>query len=404
MSTRNKTYPASVKHGIPKLGPLQPGWQRFRIGDLLEEVPRPVQMDDHAKYDLVTVKRSRGGAVKRETLRGRDIAVKTQFRIEANDFLISKRQIVHGACAVVPASLDGSIVSNEYAVLRCRPNIDIKFLNYLSHSIYFQETCFHSSIGVHVEKMIFKLEDWLNCEIDIPVGEEQRQIKDFLCAVDLRLSALLRKRRLLADFKRGVVQQIFTQQIRFKCGDGSDFPDWEEKKLGRIAERISAKFDPSASNAKPIVIELENIESESGSIVEAKKLLNQKSLMTEFQSGDVLFGKLRPYLKKYAMPEFNGVCSSEIWVLRGREIGNLFLYYLVQTQKFLRFSNQSSGSKMPRADWGLLEETSFDIPHPDEQRKIADFLSALDAKIDMVARQITQTEAFKKGLLQKMFV
>lgn len=154
-------FPKSVRPGIPSLGPKPPGWTRGPLSEYLFEQQRPIKMVDDTEYRLVTVKRSRGGVVEREHLKGREISVKTQFLLHAGDFLISKRQIVHGACGLVPAELEGSIASNEYAVLRGNSSIDLQFLNYLAHSVYFQQTCFHSSIGVHVEKMIFKLDRWL---------------------------------------------------------------------------------------------------------------------------------------------------------------------------------------------------------------------------------------------------
>ncbi|MGQ3297347.1 hypothetical protein [Reyranella sp.] len=119
--SKASAYPKSVQPGLPRLAATPPGWSRSRLSDHLFEEARPVKMTDDELYDLVTVKRSRGGVVLRERLKGSEIAVKTQFRLKAGDFLISKRQIVHGACGIVPPQLDGAIVSNEYAVLRARP-------------------------------------------------------------------------------------------------------------------------------------------------------------------------------------------------------------------------------------------------------------------------------------------
>lgn len=241
-------------------------------------------------------------------------------------------------------------------------------------------------------------------ELALPTLPEQQKIADFLAAVDARLGGLRQKRELLAAYKRGVMQQIFTQTLRFKQDDGSAFPDWEEKRLGDIVNRASEKFDPTSSSEKPVVVELENILPESGQITGAEPHQDQMSLLTRFRRGDVLFGKLRPYLKKFANPDFDGACSSEIWVLRSVEVLHGFLFQFIQTPTFMSAANQSSGSKMPRADWSILSEMTFLLPHSDEQKKIADFLTALDAKITTVAAKITQTEAFKKGLLQQMFV
>lgn len=165
---RNGGFPVSVQAGIPTLPPVPDGWRRCRLGEHLCEVRRPVALEADSVYTLVTVKRSRGGVQKREVLRGSEVKTPSQFFVHTDDFLISKRQIVHGACGIVPSELDGAVVSNEYAVINTDGEIDLRFLRYLSESRYFQQTCFHSSIGVHVEKMIFKTERWLNWPFNIP--------------------------------------------------------------------------------------------------------------------------------------------------------------------------------------------------------------------------------------------
>ncbi|RWD44086.1 restriction endonuclease subunit S [Mesorhizobium sp.] len=186
-------------------------------------------MKDDELYDLVTVKRARGGIVRREHLTGKEISVKSQFRIESGDFLISKRQIVHGACALVPPEFAGSIVSNEYAVLEANNAIDSLYLAYLSHTPYFQQTCFHSSIGVHIEKMIFKLDRWFRWEFNIPPLSEQKKIAEILSTWD---AAIETTEKLLANAeaqKRALMQQLLTGQRRLK-GFGNQL--WTTRRLG----------------------------------------------------------------------------------------------------------------------------------------------------------------------------
>ncbi len=207
-------FPKSVQAGIPRLGRCPEGWTREPLARHLVENLRPVKLSNDAEYDLVTVKRSRGGVVRREHLKGRDISVKSQFLLHKSDFLISKRQIVHGACGLVPADLAGSIVSNEYAILGAKPTIDLNFLNHLAHSAYFQQTCFHSSIGVHVEKMIFKLDRWLAWDFDLPPLREQRRIAEILSTWD---RAIEKAEALVANArsqKKALMQSLFTGKKR----------------------------------------------------------------------------------------------------------------------------------------------------------------------------------------------
>ncbi|MQY42792.1 hypothetical protein GG681_09070 [Epibacterium sp. SM1969] len=404
MSAVQRTFPKSVQPGIPHLSATPVGWTKYRFGDLFDVVKRPLEMKDDAEYDLVTVKRSRGGIEHRGRMLGRKISVKTQFHIQEGDFLISKRQIVHGACGFVGQEFDGSIVSNEYSVLVPKQILHFDYLRYLVHSIYVQQTFFHSSIGVHIEKMIFKLEEWFKWPINLPPLAEQERVAKMFLATEGKITLLAKKKTALEDYKGGVMRRLFSRELRFANDDGSAFPDWDERKFGDVVVRVGDKFDPRKSDENPFLVELENIEGKTGRILGFSRLEGQRSLKTRFAIGDVLFGKLRPYLKKHAHPDFEGVCSSEIWVLRSEEISSLFLFYLVQADQFVRLANISAGSKMPRADWRVLADSEFEIPHPNEQRKIADFLSAIDAKITAVSAQISEMETFKKGLLQKIFV
>lgn len=217
----NGGYPASVQAGIPNL-PLTPvGWHREPLGRHLCEVRRPAAIRKDEAHKLVTVKRSRGGVELRETLTGREIKTPTQFYVRAGDFLISKRQIVHGACGLVPPELDGAIVSNEYAVLNSDGQIDLRFLRYLSESRYFQQTCFHSSIGVHVEKMIFKTERWLKWPFNIPPPPVQRHIVKVLDIARRELDLIAAQIEKLKLEKSALMADLLTgkRRVRLPCAE-----------------------------------------------------------------------------------------------------------------------------------------------------------------------------------------
>jgi type I restriction enzyme S subunit len=212
----NGGFPASVQPGIPSLPPAPEGWRRIQLRDHLREVRRPVALEDNASYRLVTVKRSRGGVELREVLRGAEVKTPSQFFVHTNDFLISKRQIVHGACGIVPPELDGAVVSNEYAVLHSDGEIDLRFLRYLSETRYFQQTCFHSSIGVHVEKMIFKTDHWLNWPFNIPPLAQQQHIVQVLDTAMQEVASIAEQVRVLKREKAALMAQLLTGKRRVR--------------------------------------------------------------------------------------------------------------------------------------------------------------------------------------------
>lgn len=218
---RARQFPPSVDPGLPTEPTVPTGWLRTTFGEVLAVVERAVSLEDDREYLLVTAKRSRGGIVARERLRGREILVKTQFEIRAGDFLISRRQIVHGACGIVPAELSGAIVSNEYAVLIAKPGLELEYLKYLSHTPYFQRTCFHSSVGIDVEKMVFKLEDWFRFPMHLPPGPEQRHIVATLGAIDANIAASEKALRDLQLVRAAAVSSLLSGQRRALLPDAT---------------------------------------------------------------------------------------------------------------------------------------------------------------------------------------
>jgi len=188
-------------------------------------------------------------------------------------------------------------------------------------------------------------------------------------------------------------------ELRFPEFEG----EWERKKFGEIATNRSGKYNPEKEINSIKCIELEHLASETAQLLGYVDGKNSGSIKNKFDSGDVLFGKLRPYLKKYLLAPFEGVCSSEIWVLKGTKILNEFLFRIVQTNNFIDLANQSSGSKMPRADWSVVENGLFSFPTLPEQSKIATFLTAVDEKLQALKKKKSLLEVYKKGVMQKLF-
>lgn len=161
-------------------------------------------------------------------------------------------------------------------------------------------------------------------------------------------------------------------------------PAWEQRKFSNLTDRVSMQSsDPDLPQ-----VEYEDIVSGEGTL--NKDLRDKEGGKTgiKFYAGDVLYGKLRPYLMNWLYPQFNGVAVGDFWVLRATECDSSFLYRLVQTDGFQRLANVSSGSKMPRADWNLISQSFFAVPADyAEQRVIAKSLAELDNLITLHQRK-----------------
>lgn len=278
---RTRLYPPSVDPGFPVLPPTPAGWRRLTFADVVQVVERPLTLEPDRAYELVTARRSRGGITSRGSLLGREILTRTQFETKPGDFLISRRQIIHGACGVVPESLDGAIVSNEYSSLKTREPLRMEYLAHYSHSPYFQQTCFHSSHGVDVEKMIFKIDEWLRREVDIPPLGEQRKIAAILASVDDAIEATQAVVDQLAVVKQAMMADLLTRGIpgrhtRFKQTEIGEVPEeWEValvSDLAVVAYGLTVNAERREAKARAPYLTVANVQEDGISLESLKEI------------------------------------------------------------------------------------------------------------------------------------
>lgn len=148
---------------------------------------------------------------------------------------------------------------------------------------------------------------------------------------------------------------------------------------------------------------MDSVESKTGRLLVKYNSLSFDSIKNSFTENDVLYGKLRPYLRKYYMPKFNGVCSSEFWVLNSTYLVQNFLYYYISSDSFNFETNKTCGTKMPRAEWSQIIKLEFYYPEIDEQRIIGTFLQLFDRKIDILSNKIETLKKYKKGMQKNIF-
>ena len=231
-----------------------------------------------------------------------------------------------------------------------------------------------------------------------PSISEQQKLVDFFAKLDRRIEAQRKIVDALKKYKRGLLSYVFEEMTL------SDDADSTTYHFSEIAQRRKEKYSPDSGVEYPC-IELEHIEQGTGRLLGNVSSTTQSSIKTAARSGDVLFGKLRPYLRKFAFAEQDIVCSSEIWAFIPSEyVIPKYLYYLVQTEHFLRVANISSGTKMPRAEWANIEKEPFDIPCILIQEKIVSILEAIDKKICTSGDSLRMLINFREGLLQQLFI
>ena len=292
--------------------------------------------------------------------------------------------------------IDGSFLYNFF--------ISPKFREYLK-SISHTGTISH-----------FTIEQAKETPFKFPSEPEQTKIASFLSAVDEKISQLTQKHELLSQYKQGMMQKLFSQQIRFKADDGSEFGEWETKSIKDVADVKGGKRIPKGyalvteNTGHPYItvsdmnrsysIDSTNIRYVPLEVVDTIKryTITDKDIFISVAGTLGIIGKIPT--------EFNGANLTE----NADKLTNLkchqnFLIYLLDSGYLSELiESTATTSAQPKLALYAIEQLEIHIPCLEEQTKIANFLSAIDQKIEVVAQQIEQAKQWKKGLLQQMFV
>ena len=182
--------------------------------------------------------------------------------------------------------------------------------------------------------------------------------------------------------------------------------EWEQINFGDCAQHVSDVVQPQQMAERTPYIGLEHIVEGGLQLNGQADASEATSAKTRFRRGDVLFGKLRPYFRKVVRPKFDGICSTDIWAVRAKNgVDQGFLFYRMASQEFVDKSmGASTGTRMPRADWGFLSKWEIPLPPLAEQKAIAAVLGALDDKIELNRRMNATLEAMARALFQSWFV
>ena len=210
--------------------------------------------------------------------------------------------------------------------------------------------------------------------VSLPSLDEQKMIGQYFSQLD----------NLITLHQRKCANLCSPSQVVFSLLFATSTFSWEQRKFEEIAVRSSV----ICSDDTLPRVEYEDIVSGTGRL--NKDIYAKQSIKSgiAFHQGDVLYGKLRPYLQNWLLPTFDGLAVGDFWVLQPQNADSSFLYRLIQSRQFDEVANQSTGTKMPRADWKLVSKTVFSIPsNISEQAAIGTYFTALDSLITLHQRK-----------------
>ena len=378
-------------------------WEQRKVGDLLIERNQQAPMSD--EYPLMAFIANEGVAPKGErydrSALVTDTVNKLYKKTEKGDFIYSSNNLETGSIGL--NKYGKACISPVYSIFEPTGIADSDFLgrrlvrkDFINAMVKWRQGVIYGQWRIHES-------DFLKIEITVPSVEEQRKIGTHLDQLDHLITLHQRKFEKLTNVKKSMLEKMFSRngscypEIRFK-----GFTDpWEQRKFEEIAVRSSVIC---SDDALPRV-EYEDIVSGTGRLNKDIYAKQSSKSGIVFHQGDVLYGKLRPYLQNWLLPTFDGLAVGDFWVLQPQNADSSFLYRLIQSRQFDEVANQSTGTKMPRADWKLVSKTVFSIPsNISEQAAIGTYFTALDSLITLHQRELEKLQSIKKALLEKMFV
>jgi len=272
--------------------------------------------------------------------------------------------------------------------------VNLQWLGYMLSSTALSSQIRELATGTSGSMKNIPKQRLMELTIPTPLLTEQRAIAEVLSGFDehlANLDELIAKKKAIRD---GSIEELISGNRRLE----GFTEDWASYSLGEIA---TVRREVLEASIPDVDIELENLLPREGRLTGDISYRTAASLA--FYSGDVLFGRLRPYLRKYWLADRSGVRSGEIWALvPGDVIVPLFLFHLVRSNQFISAANLTMGTKMPRADWQHMKDRVFRIPSIREQNAIATSLSALDNEIEALSDERAKVELLKLGAMDNL--
>lgn len=324
------------------------------------------------------------------------------------DFAINSRSDRRGSCGISP--YDGS-VSLINTILKPRGEMNPFFYNWLFHTSLFADEFYKWGHGIVDDLWTTRWQEMKNISVVTPSLEEQQRIADYLnkkCAeieelIELQEQMIAR----LTDYRQSIITEAVTKGINPNAQLVPSGISWigcipEGWEISRFKSYINLHNEKGSESAK-IKVNLENIESKSGRYLPSDSRYEGEG--TSFKKGDVLFGKLRPYLAKVLAPNFEGSAMGDIYVFRPTaKVDANFLKFALLSDTFVNIVDSSTyGTKMPRANWEFISCMPIILPPLNEQKDIASYLEGKCAEIDLLItvkqQKIEMLKDYKKSLI-----
>ena len=379
-------------------------WEKRKLGEISMINPTAKKLPEKFIYiDLESV--TNGELIKEEVILKNEAPSRAQRVLEQDEILFQMVRPYQKNNLYFDKKGD-YVASTGYAQIKTKQNS--RFIYQYLHLQKFVDEVIERCTGTSYPAINSK--DLAKIYIRYPSFPEQQKIASFFTAIDQKISRLKRKKILLDKYKTGVMQKIFSQEIRFRNDNGQEFPNWEKKRLGSIFKERNIQVPKSDEYPLMAFVAYKGV-SHKGERYNREFLVNdgvnKKYKQTEY--GDFIYSSNNLETGSIGLNSFGSASISPVYSIFqiGESCNPQFIScYLVRKSFINKMTSYRQGVvygqwRIHESDFLKIEEM---IPCIEEQTKIANFLSAIDDKITHTQNQIEKAEVWKKGLMQQMFV
>lgn len=392
---------------------FQDPWKPTAVSTLLERQSIPVDVEQAQTYRQIGVRSHGKGVFHKEAVTGAELGDKRVFHVVPDALVVNIVFAWEQAVALTSDAEAGFVASHRFPMFTEKGGKSyLPFLRQMFLTKRGKLLLEMASPGGAGRNKTLGQQEFLKLRPVVPSRTEQKKIADAIGAVDAKLAALAAQKVAMERFKAGLMQKLFSKKLRFSREDGTDFPDWQEKRLGDVASfqkgKGIAKNDIVAGGTTPC-IRYGEIYTDYGETI--KSIRSQ----TNVPAGDLILSQTNdviiPASGEEPLAMARACCVLRSGVALGGDINILrpqmngvFLAYYLSHAKRIEIARIAQGNSVVHLYSAQLKQLPISVPHTDEQKRIADALTAVDAKIQAVADQLARLQTFKKGLLQQLFV
>jgi type I restriction enzyme S subunit len=405
-----KCYPQYKDSGIEWLGEIPEDWKIFNLkrlaqvidGDRGKEYPNENDLKDSgipffSSKNIIDNKLNYSNL---KYISPEKFNKLGRGKLNEGDIILTVRGTIGSVGLFKNSPFETAFINAQMMIIRPSFHLESTYFSYFAISKSFFLQINASSYGAAQKQLSNEILS--SIIIVIPPINEQKKIAAFLDRETTRIDKLIEKKEkqieLLKEKRAALISHAVTKGLdpNVKMKDSGidwlgDIPQvWETKRLKYTVSLINIKVD--GSNTELPFIGLEDIESWTGKLLKNNFQIGCDGQANEFKAGDVLFGKLRPYLAKVLRVKFKGICTGELLILRTKNISNDYIFYYLLSCHFINVVNSSTyGAKMPRASWDFIGDMTCLIPTQSEQKAISNFLDRETGKIDTLIEKVQKS-------------